>query len=161
MNAVVIYGTRHGNTQAIAGAIAGGLKTKASVQIFPIETVPSGVLAQADLVVVGGPTEGHGVSEPVKVFFDDLAEDTFKGKLAASFDTRLQWPLWMSGSAANGIGGRLRRAGAELVSGPGSFIVKGKTPALEPGELTRAVEWGRSVARKASMHRPLPAAAGL
>ena len=54
----------------------------------------------------------------------------------------------MSGSAADSVASRLEDFGANLVIPPASFIVAGKPPVLEPGELERAEAWGRALAFK-------------
>jgi flavodoxin len=148
VTSIVIYGTRYGNTHEVAKAIAISLEKRGSVELFPAETTPS--FQDADLVILGGPTEGHGMSEPLKQFFAGLETDSMRGKLIACFDTRLTWPRWLSGSAAERIADRAREFGAEIVGPAGSFLVKGKTPELEPGELDRATAWADTVAQTAA-----------
>ena len=155
MKSIVVYGSRFGNTHEIAKAIAIGLEKWGSVELFAAEAAPS--LQDADLVVVGGPTEAHGMSEPLKEFFAGLEGDSMRGKLAACFDTRLTWPRVLSGSAAARIGDRLRDIGADVIAPDGSFLVKGKTPVLEQGELDRASAWAGAVARKAAARVPVGA----
>jgi flavodoxin len=148
VKSIVIYGTRYGNTHEVAKAIAISLEKRGSIQLFPAETTPS--FQDADLVLLGGPTEGHGMSEPLKQFFARLETDSMRGKLIACFDTRLTWPRWLSGSAADQIADRARELGAEIIGPAGSFVVKGKTPELEPSELDRATAWADSVAQTAA-----------
>jgi flavodoxin len=62
MKALVIYESMYGNTHLIASAIAGGLRTSIETSVVPVGEVDSELLAQADLVVVGGPTHVHGMS---------------------------------------------------------------------------------------------------
>jgi flavodoxin len=146
MQSLVIYGTRTGNTQTIAEAIAAGLRPHGPVQVLPADealpTLPEGT----DLVVIGGPTEGHGMTEPLKHFLDQLAPGSLGGVAAAGFDTRLRWPRWLSGSAALGITKRLRAAGARVIAPAESFIVTTKPVALEPGEAERATAWATLLA---------------
>jgi len=148
VKSIVIYGTRYGNTHEIAKAIAISLEKRGSIQLFPAEATPS--FQDADLVILGGPTEGHGMSQPLQQFFSRLETDSMRGKLVACFDTRVAWPLWLSGSAAERIADRARDFGAEIVGPAGSFLVKGKTPELEPGELDRATAWADNVAQTAA-----------
>jgi flavodoxin len=155
VKSIVIYGSRYGNTHEIAKAIAISLERWGSVELFAAETAPS--LKEADLVVVGGPTEAHGMSEPLKQFFAGLEGDSMRGKLAACFDTRLTWPRLLSGSAAARIDDKLRGLGAEVIVPDGSFLVSGKTPVLEPGEQERAVAWAEDVARTAAARMPVGA----
>jgi flavodoxin len=146
MKAIVIYASRYGNTERVAEAIADGLSAHGIVELTPVENAPA-TFADADLVVVGGPTEGHGMTPPVRQFLDSLEQEALKGMPAAAFETRLDWPRWMSGSAGAGISGRLRKLGADIISAEASFIVEGKEPVLKPGELDRAKAWGDTLAR--------------
>lgn len=147
MNALVVYGSRYGNTQHIAEAIADGLKDACTVDVRALDKATPALVRAADLVVVGGPTEAHGTTPPVKVWIDGMAM-VLEGKPAAAFDTRLDYARILSGSAAKGIEAHLRRAGAHMVIDGESFLVKGKQPILEPGELARAVAWGREIGAK-------------
>jgi flavodoxin len=147
MNSLVIYGSRYGNTEKIAYAIAAGLRAWGTVEALPAEKALGVRLHGYDLVAIGGPTEGHGITEPMSSFVDKIGEG-FTGVNAAAFDTRLTWPKWMSGSAAGDIAKRLEGFGASLLAQPTSFLVAGRPPALEPGELERAEAWARSVAAK-------------
>jgi flavodoxin len=156
MNALVIYGSRYGNTQHIAEAIADGLKDAMAVDVIDVEKATPALVKAADLVVVGGPTEAHGITPPLKAWIDSAAI-ALEGKKAAAFDTRLDFARIITGSAAKGIGAHLRTAGATLITDDESFLVKGKQPQLEPGELSRAVAWGREVAAKAGVQTPVAA----
>lgn len=147
MKSVVIYGTRHGNTERVAQAIAEGIRAYGEVELKPVDEAPGSAAMNADLVVVGGPTEGHGMTPAVRQFLDGLSAGALKGVHAAAFDTRLDWPRLLSGSAGANITSRLRELGADVVTPPGSFIVEGKDPLLKPGELERAVEFGDSLGR--------------
>jgi flavodoxin len=147
MKSIVIYASRHGNTRRVAEAIADGMRTHASVELVPIEDAATAFDGEADLVVIGGPTEGHGMTPAIKEFFDSLSGEAFKGVSAAAFDTRLDWPRWLSGSAGAAIRDRLQELGADVVAPQASFIVEGKEPALKSGELERALAWGDTLGR--------------
>jgi flavodoxin len=153
MNSLVIYGSRYGNTEKIAYAIAAGLRAWGTVEVLTAEKALGIRIHGYDLVVLGGPTEGHGITEPMSSYVDKIGE-AFTGVNAAAFDTRLTWPKWMSGSAAGDIAKRLEGLGATLVAPPASFLVAGKPPALEPGELERAEGWARSLAASAGAEAP-------
>ena len=63
VRAVVIYESMYGNTHLVADAIAVGLRAAAfDITIVPVSQAGPAVLADADLVVVGGPTHVHGMS---------------------------------------------------------------------------------------------------
>lgn len=155
MNSLVVYGSRHGNTHKVAEAIAFELGKHGHVQLVSAEDARKVLPEELDLVVVGGPTEAHRVTEPVAQFFDRVAKGQFVGKAAAAFDTRVRWPAWLSGSAAAGIAQRLRQSRANLIAPEISFFVGGKLPVLEPGELERAAAWASSLAAKVAQREPV------
>jgi flavodoxin len=157
MNSIVIYGSRHGNTQKIAEAIATELRRHGTVQLFSVEGAPARIPASTELLVVGGPTEAHRMTPPMVAFFNQLGSGDLEGIAAAGFDTRLTWPRWLSGSAGAGITSRLRRAGANVIDPGASFVVAGKDPVLAAGELERATEWASSLAGKVGSGLPVAA----
>ena len=147
MKTLVVYGSRYGNTEKVAVAISAGLRSTGAVDLLSVEKAQAVRLHDYDLVVVGGPTEAHGATEPITEYIDEIG-DAFSGITVATFDTRLRWPKWMSGSAADSVASQLESFGANLVIPPISFIVAGKPAVLEPGELERAEAWGRALAVK-------------
>jgi flavodoxin len=155
MNSMVVYGSRHGNTHKVAEAIAFELGKHGVVQLVAAEDARQVLPEQLDLIVVGGPTEAHRVSEPVAQFFDRVGKGEMVGKAAAAFDTRLRWPEWLSGSAAAGIVRRLRESRADVIAPETSFFVSGNLPVLEPGELERAAAWAASLAAKVESKKPV------
>jgi flavodoxin len=54
MRAVVVYESMYGNTHRIANAIAAGLEAAFDVRVVPVSHAGPEVIADADLVVVGG-----------------------------------------------------------------------------------------------------------
>ncbi|HET7465291.1 MAG TPA: flavodoxin domain-containing protein [Candidatus Dormibacteraeota bacterium] len=147
MKALVMYASRHGNTRRVAEAIADGIRTFGTVDVVPIDEAPATFSGEEDLVVLGGPTEAHGMTPAVKTYLDGLEFGALNGVPMAAFDTRLEWPRWISGSASAGISHRLQKLGADVVVPQASFIVEGKDPVLKPGELERAKSWGDALAR--------------
>lgn len=155
MNSIVVYGSRFGNTQRVAEAIAGVLRERGDVRLLPAEEASTVVPRHGDLLVVGGPTEGHTLTPAVRQYLEALRAHGLWGVKAAAFDTRVGWPLWLSGSAAHPIARMLCRLGASMVGPEGSFIVTRQSPALLPGELERARAWAAALAEAAE-----PATAG-
>jgi len=146
MRGVVFYATRYGNTRRVAEAIADGLRSNGTAEVHSVEDGPSPITDEVDLVAVGGPTEGHGMTPPVLKFLGQLPPLALAGRAAVAFDTRVSWPRWLSGSAAEGIRERLGRAGATAPVGAESFLVSMK-PEIGPDELARARAWGATLAR--------------
>ncbi len=144
MHILVIYASRNGNTRRVAETIANRLGERGSVDLRPVEEAPTEIDADIDLVVIGGPTEAHGMTPPVREYFERLAPKALSGRRAVGFDTRLRWPEWLSGSASARITDRLREFGAAIVAPEESFFVTRK-PELESGELERASRWAAAL----------------
>ena len=155
MKAVVIYASHFGNTEKIARAIAVGLWTRGTVEVLAADEAPAVLRPGTDLVVIGGPTEQHGMTQSLAYYLDRLAPGVLQDAAVAAFDTRLRWPRWLSGSAAVGITQKARAAGARMVVPPESFFIKGlagtggrNTAQLDSGELDRATAWARALANQ-------------
>jgi len=168
MKALVVFESLYGNTAAVGEAIAASLRG-AGVQadIQPVDRADPQATGEIDLLVVGGPTHVHGMSREAtrKAGAEDeknpgtYAEPTIApglrewleqippgaGSAAAAFDTRIDKPAWITGSAAKGIGKRLRHGGFRLIADPESFLVT-TANALVEGELQHAERWGASLA---------------
>jgi len=149
MNSIVIYGSRFGNTQKVAEAIADALRERGDVRLLPAEEGSAVVPDRGDLLVVGGPTESHTLTPAVRWYLEALRPRGLWGVTAAAFDTRVDWPRWLSGSAAHPIARMLCRLGANMVGSEGSFLVTRQNPALLPGEVERARAWAAALAEAA------------
>jgi flavodoxin len=156
MNSIVIYASQYGNTRKVAEAIAEQLGSYGAAQIFAVEEAPAKLPEGTDLVVIGGPTEVHGMTKPLAAVFDHFAPEAFLGVLAVAFDTRLHGARWLTGSAGAGAERKLRHAGARIIAPAESFFVKNEDgaeksegPKLEPGELERSTQWATTLAEKA------------
>lgn len=170
MRAVVIFESMYGNTHLVADAIGLGLRTAAfDVSIVPVSQASPAALADADLVVVGGPTHVHGMSRAstrkAAVEAADKPDSNLKaepdaltlglrewfGSLgrypvrAAAFDTRLRGPAVLTGRASKRVARQLRAHGFDVVTEPESFLVTNQNR-LVPHEFTRACEWGTKLA---------------
>lgn len=169
MRALVTFESVYGNTRSIAEAVGEGLGALGDVTVASHDQLSREVVEGADLLVVGAPTHMHGLptsfsrkmaakaSEEEGVSLDPcatadpgirswLAEQSGDGRAAAAFDTRADKNPALTGSAARGIGKRLRRRGFELAVDPESFFVDDAEGPLAEGELERAREWGRTIA---------------
>lgn len=156
MHVLVIHDSKFGNTEKIAEAIARGVGSDADVTVFSTAEAVPGVAtlpARPDLLLLGGPTHSRGASAPLKVFLRALPAP-LRGVPAACFDTRYRGPLMFMGSAAVSASEALAKAGARVVAPPQSFYMARRGPLafqqLEPGELDRAEQWGRTVAAAAA-----------
>lgn len=154
MKRCIYYASRSGNTRAVAEAMAEVFAAHGEAEVKDVTAGPAAVPLDADLVVVGGPTEGRHATPAMNEFFDSLPAGSLGGRSAAAFDTRLDWPRWLSGSAAADIARRLESAGARLVAAPESFLVTTK-PALESDELAHARRWAASLVASNSLSAPI------
>jgi hypothetical protein len=152
-----------GNTQAVAEAVAAGLRSGVDVTLVAVRDAPLEVPDDIDLVVVGGPTHAFGMSRPstrqsaVEQGADPQAVEhnglrewiagvvAHEGLPTAAFDTRVAKPH-LPGSAAKAAERKLRHRGFKQLIHPESFYVTGTTGDLLDGELDRARAWGESLA---------------
>jgi hypothetical protein len=71
------------------------------------------------------------------------------GRLSAPFDTRIDKPAFLTGSAAKGIARRLKDHGYRLIVRPESLFISINNTLLE-GEANHAVTWGVALAERAT-----------
>lgn len=169
MRALIVYESMFANTERIAKAIAEGMGPDADPEVVNVDDAPE-ELSGVDLLVVGGPTHVHGMTRPStrKAAAEQATGDvrshggvrewltTVKpsaGLRAAAFDTRVDKPRWLTGSAAKGEAKALKRNHIKLVAAPESFYVTGATPPeLADGEVGRASAWGTRLASEITAH---------
>ncbi|HEX6330328.1 MAG TPA: flavodoxin [Actinomycetota bacterium] len=170
MNALVVYESMFGNTAAVGEAVATALREHGvDVTAGSTTRLSSGDAAGVDLVVVGGPTHVHGMSrassrnqaagDPGNTYDAPTVEPGLRewiealpagdGRLAAAFDTRIDKPVVLTGSAAKGIARRLQRRGYRLLVAPECFLVTTKNRLLD-GEIDHATAWGGRLSEAAS-----------
>jgi flavodoxin len=161
MNALVVFDTQYGNTEQVAHAIALGLAPAFSVQLAKADQIAKIDAERLDLLIVGGPTHRHRISEPLAAMLEAIPRKTLKGIKVAAFDTRYHMAAWLTGSAARGIARDLRKLGGRLVVPAQSFFMERDVPPkgekrrhelehLEPGEIERATLWAVEIARAAA-----------
>lgn len=146
MRALIVYDSEFGNTEQIARAIGMGLGEAYTVELT--SAIQAGTLdpAGVDLLLVGGPTQAHGMRPALRALLDGLRPHALTDVSAATFDTRVHWPRLLSGSAAQVAAKTLQGAGGRLVAPPESFFVDGREGPLSAGELDRATAWARRLA---------------
>lgn len=173
MRVAVVYESLYGNTRRLAEAIADGLGDAAEVSLVNVREPSPALLADLDLLVAGGPTHVHGMSSrrtrkgaaddagkrhhtapdvegtPLRDWLDGLPQ--VNGLRAAAFDTRLDKPKFLVGTAAKGVARRLHEQGYEVV-GEESFLVGGTEGPLLPDEIARARAWGQTLVAVPAAH---------
>jgi sulfite reductase alpha subunit-like flavoprotein len=167
MDAVVLYESWFGNTRRVAERIAEGLRAAdVQAQVCRIDQVDSNAVDTADLIVIGGPTHAHSISNAAtRIEARHWAEDPDKqltldtdpstpglrewleaagpsARRFAAFSTRADLAELLSGSAAHSIRRRLHKKGWTVFSPDESFIVPVSGDVVEE-QLQRAESWGR------------------
>jgi flavodoxin len=156
VKALVLYDTAFGNTEHIAEALTLTLQEALQTRLASVTEVGDleAALVGIDLLVVGGPTQRHGISDPLKARLEQLGDRGLTGVRTAAFDTRLRGSRLVTGSAAARIATILRHHGAWVVVPPASFLVGGREGPLRDGELDHAREWARQVLSTAGVRVP-------
>jgi hypothetical protein len=88
----------------------------------------------------------------MQAWLERIQRGVLKDVPVAAFDTRYRMSRFLTGSAAERISSRLKKAGAQLVVPPESFFMERDVPPpgekrrhemerLEPGEEERGSEW--------------------
>jgi hypothetical protein len=176
MRAVVVYESMFGNTHVVADAVGRGLgETFDEVEVLAVGDATPARVADADLLVVGGPTHVHGMASGTSRraavqqaedhdelhlephadgpgLRDWFAELPRADQDAAAFDTRLDVNALLSGRASKAIAKALGRHGRTVLDHPTSFLV-GKDSHLVEGQEDEAVGWGRQLAGLAAPAR--------
>jgi flavodoxin len=163
MRAVVVYESMFGNTEAVAHAVAEGLGARMDVDLLEVSKAPAPFIDRVDLMVLGGPTHAFSMSRPstraqaVQQGATHGAPSiglrewlgTLRGgphaELVATFDTRVDKVRRLPGSAARKAA-KMAKGLGYATAGTESFYVRDTAGPLLPGELTRAREWGESLA---------------
>jgi flavodoxin-like protein len=169
MRAVVIYESIYGNTHAIADAIGRGLGPEFDVAVVPVAEASTKLLADADLVVAGGPTHDHGMSaartrqaaaQAARRDGSGLSLEPHAGGAGlrdwfivagrlhgwgVAFDTLADDPAMFTKRASKTIAKLLEHHGLTEITHARSFLV-GKDNHLLPGEEDRAEKLGRELA---------------
>lgn len=160
MRALFVCESMFGNTRQIADAIVEGLTERGTAAVVRMVDELGHDDLNADLLIVGAPTHAWGLprrqsradprppaAPPLSGVREWLATlSGQEGKIGAAFDTRLDKPKFLTGSAARSISRGLTAHGVRLLHPAHSFLVASKRGPLAPGEFTRAKNWGAEIA---------------
>lgn len=153
MDFAVVYDTHFGNTALVAEAIAEEVAWFGSAKLLPTAEIGALDEIEAKTVLIGCPTQRHGMTEPMAHLLDESGD--LSGRFFAAFDTRYRAARWRSGSAARRIARRMKKAGATELMAPESFFVASREGPLEPGEVNLARDWALRAGERA-MLTPAP-----
>ncbi len=151
MNILIVYGSKYGNTRRLAEVMGAAIGPPHTVRVVEERDAEDLFGVDVDLLIVGSPTQIHGLHLIGRRFLGNLRRRAFGGVAAAAFDTRLPGPVSRTGAASSGIAQRLEAAGCRLVVPPESFLVAASEGPLAEGEETRAGTWARSVVGAATL----------
>jgi hypothetical protein len=160
MNAVVVYESHWGNSEAVARAIAEGIGPE--VRALNTDEATGPAMAGVDLIVAGAPVmafalpresvKGQLVGDTKAPRPADVSHPLLRSWLdalpagrgwAAAFETR----IWWSPRGATGtIESKLKHAGYRRLAKAERFVVSGGYGPLRDGELERARQWGAGLA---------------
>ena len=122
MNVVILYDSKFGNTRSLAESMSGAVSDTHHVTLRSADE-GLGSVAGLDVLLVGGPTHGHGASDPLKEALAAVSTGSLRSARFATFDTRIRMARFLTGSAADSASKVLKRAGADMVAPPESFFV--------------------------------------
>ncbi len=146
MNTVVLYESQYGNTQRLAELIGKELAARGAVRVMSIAECELPLPADLDLLVVGAPTQAHGMTLAMKTFVERL-QPKRAGVPVAVFDTRVKGPMLLWGSAARAMVAPLTASGFQLIDEPEHFTVSfSRPPQLGSGEEEHATAWAGRIA---------------
>ncbi|MEN6571588.1 MAG: flavodoxin family protein [Anaerolineaceae bacterium] len=147
MKSLVIYESTYGNTEAVAMAIAEGLKAAGEVNIARVSQADSH-FGGYDLLVLGCPIIQWKPSEGMGAFMASLAPDAVRGLRFACFDTRMHLPKFLTGEAGQTMTDTLESMGGIPLLAPGRFFVRGRQGPLDRKELEHAAAWAKELVGK-------------
>ena len=161
MNVLIVYDSQFGNTERIARAIAEWL---GSARLLRAEEANARDLTTCDLLIAAAPTQRQKTSPVMQAWLERLPRGALKDVPVVAFDTRYRMSRFLTGSAAQHIASRLKRAGARLIVPPESFFMERDVPPagekrrhemerLEPGEEERASEWAAGILARMGVTR--------
>lgn len=151
MNALVIYDSKFGNTEAVARAI----ETALGARRLNVADAMQADLNGVDLLVVGSPTQAGRPTTAIQAYLRQLPANALANVDVAAFDTRIDSATHgpflrvltaVIGFAAAKIGAGLKARGGSLIAQPEGFIVDGTEGPLRAGEEKRANAWATTLA---------------
>jgi menaquinone-dependent protoporphyrinogen IX oxidase len=89
MKALIVFDTKHGNTQKVAELIADGIKSVEGneIKVANVKDVDLNEDGTFDLIVIGSPNHVGSHVKSIKKFINNLPRATIKFNSFAAFDT--------------------------------------------------------------------------
>lgn len=151
----MVYDSLFGNTAIIARTMADAAKSLGNeLTEMRVDDIDNDLLARADILVIGSPTQAFSASKPMIEFLGKITNDIIQNKKVIVFDTRidldsmkskfLRWLVNRGGYATSPISKILKKKGAKILGCEGFMVADKEGPLLE-GETERAANWIRSI----------------
>src|SRR5690349_15436785 len=115
MNTLVVFDSQYGNTEKIARQIAQTLEPFGAARAVRVTEVVPDELTDVELLVVGSPPQAWNSTNAMKEFFAQLDPALQKKLMVAAFDTRVDKPRLLTGSAAYAMAKQLKHRGVTLL----------------------------------------------
>jgi flavodoxin len=147
MKAIVLYQTKHGNTESIARSIVKGMQMEGfeDVVLVNLRNADEDDLKDRDIWILGCPTHWGSASYKFRILLTNAMKYHRQGKRAAVFDTRFEK---MGKGASDKLSDMLSSFEIPLVTGPAHFKVSSVKGPLIEGEDRKAEEFGREIVRR-------------
>lgn len=143
MKALVVYSSRHGNTEKVARTIADTLGDGAKV--VRINDLTRNMLDRTKVLIIGSPTQMlYPTMSILFLIRFRLTPRQLSRVKAAAFDTTLRNEKAES-TAANKIDQWLRKKGVFMLAAPKKFIVEEMKGPLAEGEMENAKSWAMEI----------------
>lgn len=142
MKSLIVYDSAFGNTKLVAERIAEVLSSK----LVNVKDFKELDLKDIDLILVGSPINGWRPLPSIVSFLESLKPGKLNGLKATSFDTRVK--LFIHGDAKDKIAKSLKQTGAEIITEPQAFYVKGSNGPLLESEIEKAKDWANEIKTK-------------
>ena len=157
MKTLLLFDSYFGNTEKIARAVAKAFEGDNEFEIKRNNEANAEELANYKLLIIGSPTRGFQPTEDVSKLIKAVPAGELRNIKIAAFDTRVLLETIKSkffrkvvdvgGYAAKTIDKRLVQKGAISIIAPEGFYVMDTEGPLKDGELERAENWGRQIAK--------------
>ncbi len=149
MKVLIVYDSKYGNTEQIAGAIGGSIGS--DVKVLRAAEANPAELKTIDLLIIGSPTQGGRPTPAIREFINKIPESSLNGIKVAAFDTRISRKfVGVFGYAAGRIATDLKTKGGNLIVPPEGFFVQGIKGPVTEGELERAAGWLKEIVKGSS-----------
>jgi flavodoxin len=146
MKTVIVYDTVAGNTEQMARQVATALEAFGPVSLYRAEDAQPAMIAAADLLVVGCPTQDHTTTPRLAAFLRRLSPEIVREVALAIFDTRYHLLKIVVGSGGDVLAAQIERMGGRLLVPVKSFYIEEHKGWADARQLEQAKRWAYGLA---------------